>query len=84
MEMKEDGKMVEGQPSTIHIDDSTRVKLADLGITPNQSSNYQASLETLTALEFQTIGNSLQFGSLAAYEFRNTGAVYGTLAAQDF
>ncbi|OWY64726.1 hypothetical protein B7486_45680 [cyanobacterium TDX16] len=42
VELKEDGKMAEGQPSTIHIDDSTRVKLADLGITPNQSSNYQA------------------------------------------
>lgn len=42
VDMKEDGVIVEGQPRTIDVNDSTRIKLANLGITPDQSSNYQA------------------------------------------
>ncbi|OWY64808.1 hypothetical protein B7486_45305 [cyanobacterium TDX16] len=42
VDMKESGMLSKGQPSNIDVDDNTRVKLADLGITPDQSSNYQA------------------------------------------
>ncbi|WP_127024927.1 hypothetical protein [Chroococcidiopsis cubana] len=47
VEMKKDGAIdIGGRPKPIdehdRFNESTKVKLADLGITPDQSSNYQA------------------------------------------
>ncbi|WP_181824279.1 hypothetical protein [Chroococcidiopsis thermalis] len=43
MELKEDGVITQGHNKhDVDVDDNTRVKLEQLGITRDQSSNYQA------------------------------------------